>query len=102
MKIFDNIMSWKKPEMLDLAKELNIKGRSKMNKGEVAESISEILLSDEYFKTVLAALDKEQTECLVIGARTTKLKSWMFSKSDFYWNWVIYHLKTNNTVCVTK
>ena len=43
MKIFDNIMSWKKPEMLDLAKELNIKGRSKMNKGEVAESISEIL-----------------------------------------------------------
>ncbi len=65
MKIFDNIMSWKKPEMLDLAKELNIKGRSKMNKGEVAESISEILLSDEYFKTVLAALDKEQTECLV-------------------------------------
>ena len=25
MKIFDNIMSWKKPEMLDLAKELNIK-----------------------------------------------------------------------------
>ena len=61
MKIFDNIMSWKKPEMLDLAKELNIKGRSKMNKGEVAESISEILLSDEYFKTVLAALDKEQT-----------------------------------------
>ena len=57
MKIFDNIMSWKKPEMLDLAKELNIKGRSKMNKGEVAESISEILLSDEYFKTVLAALD---------------------------------------------
>ena len=62
MKIFDNIMSWKKPEMLDLAKELNIKGRSKMNKGEVAESISEILLSDEYFKTVLAALDKEQTE----------------------------------------
>ena len=58
-------MSWKKPEMLDLAKELNIKGRSKMNKGEVAESISEILLSDEYFKTVLAALDKEQTECLV-------------------------------------
>ena len=61
MKIFDNIMSWKKPEMLDLAKELNIKGRSKMNKGEVAESISEILLSDEYFKTVLAELDKEQT-----------------------------------------
>ena len=53
MKIFDNIMSWKKPEMLDLAKELNIKGRSKMNKGEVAESISEILLSDEYFKTCL-------------------------------------------------
>lgn len=51
MKIFDNIMSWKKPEMLDLAKELNIKGRSKMNKGEVAESISKILLSDEYFKT---------------------------------------------------
>ena len=50
MKIFDNIMSWKKPEMLDLAKELNIKGRSKMNKGEVAESISKILLSDEYFK----------------------------------------------------
>ena len=29
-------MSWKKPEMLDLAKELNIKGRSKMNKGELA------------------------------------------------------------------
>ena len=25
MKIFDNIMFWKKPEMLDLAKELNIK-----------------------------------------------------------------------------
>ena len=70
MKIFDNIMSWKKPEMLDLAKELNIKGRSKMNKGEVAESISEILLSDEYFKTVLAALDKEQTECLVNWFRT--------------------------------
>ena len=54
-----------------------------MNKGEVAESISEILLSDEYFKTVLAALDKEQTECLVIGARTTKLKSWMFSNRTF-------------------
>ena len=65
MKIFDNIMTWKKPEMLDLAKELNIKGRSKMNKGEVAESISKILLSDEYFKTVLAVLDKEQTECCI-------------------------------------
>ena len=86
MKIFDNIMFWKKPEMLDLAKELNIKGRSKMNKGEVAESISKILLSDEYFKTVLAALDKKQTECLVIGARAMKLNSQTFSKSDFYWN----------------
>ena len=75
MKIFDNIMSWKKPEMLDLAKELNIKGRSKMNKGEVAESISEILLSDEYFKTVLAALDKEQTECLVNWCELFRLAS---------------------------
>ena len=28
-----------------------------MNKGEVAESISKILLSDEYFKTVLAAYE---------------------------------------------
>ena len=74
MKIFDNIMSWKKPEMLDLAKELNIKGRSKMNKGEVAESISEILLSDEYFKTVLAALDKEQTECLVNLCESNEIK----------------------------
>ena len=33
MKIFDNIMSWKKPEMLDLAKELNIKGRLKSEQG---------------------------------------------------------------------
>ena len=74
MKIFDNIMSWKKPEMLDLAKELNIKGRSKMNKGEVAESISKILLSDEYFKTVLAALDKEQTECLVNLCESNEIK----------------------------
>lgn len=74
MKIFDNIMSWKKPEMLDLAKELNIKGRSKMNKGEVAESISKILLSDEYFKTVLAALDKEQTECLVNWCESNEIK----------------------------
>ena len=73
--------------MLDLAKELNIKGRSKMNKGEVAESISEILLSDEYFKTVLAALDKEQTECLVNWCENNEIESWMFSKSDFYWNW---------------
>ena len=74
MKIFDNIMSWKKPEMLGLAKELNIKGRSKMNKGEVAESISKILLSDEYFKTVLAALDKEQTECLVNWCESNEIK----------------------------
>ena len=75
MKIFDNIMSWKKPEMLDLAKELNIKGRSKMNKGEVAESISKILLSDEYFKTVLAALDKEQTECLVNWCESNEIET---------------------------
>ena len=74
MKIFDNIMSWKKPEMLDLAKELNIKGRSKMIKGEVADSISKILLSDEYFKTVLAALDKEQTECLVNWCESNEIK----------------------------
>ena len=45
-----------------------------MNKGEVAESISKILLSDEYFKTVLAALDKEQTECLVNLCESNEIK----------------------------
>lgn len=74
MKIFDNIMSWKKNEMLDLAKELNIKGRSKMNKGEAAKSISEVLLSEDYFKTVLSALDKEQTECLVNWCENNEIK----------------------------
>ena len=50
MKIFDNIMSWKKPEMLDLAKELNIKGRSKMNKGEVAMPPLSLTLSPLYHR----------------------------------------------------
>ena len=73
--------------MLGLAKELNIKGRSKMNKGESGRKHNrKYYYQDEYFKTVLAALDKEQTECLVIGARAMKLNSQTFSKSDFYWN----------------
>ena len=46
----------------------------------MAESISEILLSDSILRQFLRRLTKEQTECLVIGARTTKLKSWMFFK----------------------
>lgn len=68
----------------------------------MAESISEILLSDEYFKTVLAALDKEQTECLVNWCENNEIEKLDVFKIGLYWNWVIYHLKTNNTVCVTK
>ena len=64
MKIFDNIMSWKKPEMLDLAKELNIKGRSKMNKGEVAESISEILFQTSILRQFLRRLTKNKRNVL--------------------------------------
>lgn len=75
MKIFDNIMSWKKDEMLELAKELEIKGRSKMNKSEAAKSISEILLSEEYFKTVLSALNKKQIECLINWCKKNEIEA---------------------------
>ena len=64
MKIFDNIMSWKKPEMLDLAKELNIKGRSKMNKGEVAESISEYYYQTSILRQFLRRLTKNKRNVL--------------------------------------
>lgn len=62
MNVLDNIMSWTKEEMVEVAKALNIKGRSKMNKSSLAKAMTDILLTEEYFKTVLFALNKEQVE----------------------------------------
>lgn len=64
MNLYDNLMLCTKDDLLIYAKELNVKGRSKMNKAQLSEAVSEILLSEEYISEFMLKLSESEMNIL--------------------------------------
>lgn len=64
MKLYDNLMLCTKDDLLIFAKNLNVKGRSKMNKAQLSEAVSEILLSEEHISKFVQTLTESDMKTL--------------------------------------